>query len=87
MTEQHIHDTLAKILARVQWIDDDDARSDWVKCFVANRVCENEWARLVWLTEDVLDKLETIGDRPPVSHSPPFIHIRAGCPPVPVRNN
>ena len=84
MNEQHIHQTLATILARLQWIDDDDARSDWVKCFVAKGVDENEWARLIWLTEDVLDKLETIGGRPPVSHSPPYaaIHRHPGRTPA-----
>ncbi len=73
MKEQEIHASLMTIFDRLRWIGDEEARSDWVRCFVSGSVSEADWSRLIWATEDLLDKIEKIGDRPQVSHSAPCV--------------
>ncbi len=76
MNERQLNDTLIGIHHRLQWINDARERADWVKRCEAQHMSETEWARLIWMTEDLLDKVETLGGRPCVPHCAAGVSLR-----------
>ncbi len=71
MTEEELNIALISIYDRLRWIEDNTERSQWIKNSVGNQILASDWSRLVWVIEDILDKLESFGGRPFVAHMRP----------------